>query len=61
MWIITIDDALETDMTFENIQIDQHNNAVCTGLIRYKTDGTREVEACSMTVKKWILMEEREE
>lgn len=60
MWIITIDDALETDMTFENIQIDEHNNAICTGLITPGNGGTGHVNL-KMTIKKWLYMEEREE
>ena len=44
MWVIELDDRLETDMEFENIQIDEHNNAICTGIITKNSDGTKVVK-----------------
>lgn len=60
MWVIELDDRLETDMEFENIQIDEHNNAICTNEIT-TVDNVKEVGKNRLIVKKWITIEEREE
>ena len=60
MWVIELDDRLETDMEFENIRIDEHNNAICTGIITKNSDGTKVVEL-TMIIKKWIFVEEKRE
>lgn len=61
MWVIELDDRLETDMEFENIQIDEHNNAICTGIITKNSDGTKVVKELTMIIKKWIFVEEKRE
>ena len=42
MWGIVIDDEMETGMWFEDIKIDEHNNAICTNEIT-TVDNVKEV------------------